>query len=352
VGSAADIKPLTKDVDRALGEATGAIEPTAEKVVGPAIEKAADPLIGAAKETAEPVLGATSPIIKPVVDAATPVTERVTEPVLGAATPIVSPLNGALNGAIGPVAEPLLRSASPITTESPLEGMPSSVLQPAAFEPALESAAPIYDGAIEPAAGGPVPPGLIAPAEGVGLQPAAFEPALEPIVGGEGNTPLLLGNGEVPDLALLPVPASASESVSLAPTSAAADAAVLGADTSGTSTAVDTSSGTLASSVARSLEGTLFGGSFSAVTNAAANAAAVMVNGAQEDGAPLLPLGFPNGAPVGSSAFGGSGFGIGLELLAALALLSLLPRLAESSRSPRDLLRPVSTFRPVAELPG
>jgi hypothetical protein len=229
--------------------------------------------------------------------------------------------------------------------------MPSSVLQPAAFEPALESAAPIYDGAIEPAVGGPVPPGLIAPAEGVSLQPAAFEPALEPIVGGEGNTPLLLGNnGEVPDLALLPVPAAASESVSLAPTSAAA--AVLGADTSGTSTAVDTSSGTLASLVVRSLEGTLFGGSFSAVTNAAANAAAVMVNGAQEDGAPLLPLGFPNGAPAGSSAFGGSGFGIGLELLAALALLSLLPRLAESSRSPRDLLRPVSTFRPVAELPG
>jgi hypothetical protein len=68
---------------------------------------------------------------------------------------------------------------------------------------------------------------------------------------------------------------------------------------------------------------------------------------------PLLPFGFPDGAPAGSSSsLGSSGFGIGLDLLAALALLSLLLRRAGSAQFPRDHFRPVSSFRPVTELPG
>ena len=109
-------------------------------------------------------------------------------------------------------------------------------------------------------------------------------------------------------------------------------------------------SGSLLRSLDSSLERLLLGGGLGAVTSA-------VVNGAQEENrAPMHPFGFPDGAPVGApgggSSLGSSGFGVGLDLLAALALLSLLSRPGGSSRSPRDLVELVSSHRPVTELPG
>jgi hypothetical protein len=66
----------------------------------------------------------------------------------------------------------------------------------------------------------------------------------------------------------------------------------------------------------------------------------------------MHPFGFPNGAPVGGLSLGSSGFGIGLDLLAALALLSLLSRAFGSSRPPHDFIKLVSSHRLVTELPG
>jgi len=103
-------------------------------------------------------------------------------------------------------------------------------------------------------------------------------------------------------------------------------------------------------SPSRSLDGSLFGRLRAALLGSAANA--VMKKGVQEDRAPLLPFGLPAGAPPVGSSFGGSGFGIGLDLLAALALLSVFLRVGSSSRVPRDLFKLVSSPRLVIELPG
>jgi hypothetical protein len=68
---------------------------------------------------------------------------------------------------------------------------------------------------------------------------------------------------------------------------------------------------------------------------------------------PLLPLGFPFGAPPAGSTFGSSsGMGIGLDLLAVLALLLVLSRTGRSSVSPREGFKLVSSPRLVTELPG
>ncbi|MCA1716972.1 MAG: hypothetical protein LC781_09035, partial [Actinobacteria bacterium] len=68
---------------------------------------------------------------------------------------------------------------------------------------------------------------------------------------------------------------------------------------------------------------------------------------------PLFPSEFPSGTPpVGSTFRGGSGMGIGLELLAVLALLYTLSWIGGSSVSPREGFRLVSSPRLVTELPG
>jgi hypothetical protein len=55
---------------------------------------------------------------------------------------------------------------------------------------------------------------------------------------------------------------------------------------------------------------------------------------------------------VGSTYRGGSGMGIGLDLLAILALLLTLSRIGGSSVSPREGFKLVSSPRLVTELPG
>jgi hypothetical protein len=68
---------------------------------------------------------------------------------------------------------------------------------------------------------------------------------------------------------------------------------------------------------------------------------------------PLFPFGFPFGAlPAGSTFGSSSGTGIGLDLLAVLALLLVLSRTGGSSVSPREGFKLVSSPRLVAELPG
>jgi hypothetical protein len=68
---------------------------------------------------------------------------------------------------------------------------------------------------------------------------------------------------------------------------------------------------------------------------------------------PLLPFEFPFGAPPAGSTYGGSsGMGIGLDLLAVLALLYMLKRRDTSSVSLREGFRLVSSPRLVTELPG
>ena len=105
----------------------------------------------------------------------------------------------------------------------------------------------------------------------------------------------------------------------------------------------------LSGSLPRLFDASLFGGLWAALPSAVAKA---MTNGAQENRAPLLPFGFPDGTPVGGSTLGSSGFGIGLDLLAALALLALLSRAGGSSRSYHDHFKLVSSPRLVTELPG
>jgi hypothetical protein len=344
-GPTGPASPIATEADRALNEAMGAGDsvtkeagPTlgeaAGKVAGPAIEETANsPLIGTAKETVEPV-------VAPVLN----VTKPVTDSVLDTTSPIVSPLDGA----IGPVVNPILDTTSPVTGALLDEGMPSSA-QPA-FQPAIEPAAPIY-GAIEPSAGTALVPR--APPEGV------VSPAVEPVFSGERIAPLLLGNVEPSDFASLPTPTAASGTPASLPVSLPATSGVPVLSPIASNTAMDPSAGALASSAKypglsgallrslnSSLERSLLGGVLGAVANAVAN-------GAQEpDRAPMHPFGFPDGAPVGGSAFSSSGFGIGLDLLAALALLSLLSRVGGSSRPPRDFVKLVSSFRLVTELPG
>jgi hypothetical protein len=68
---------------------------------------------------------------------------------------------------------------------------------------------------------------------------------------------------------------------------------------------------------------------------------------------PLFPFGFPFGAlPVGSTFSSSSATGIGLDLLAVVALLVVLSRIGGSSVSPREGFRLVSSPRLVTELPG
>jgi hypothetical protein len=105
----------------------------------------------------------------------------------------------------------------------------------------------------------------------------------------------------------------------------------------------------LSGSLPRLFEASLSGRFRAALPSGVANA---LAKGAQENRAPLLPFGFPAGVPVGGSSLGSSGFGIGLDLLAALALLSLLSRAGGSLRSPLDLFKLVSSPRLVTELPG
>ena len=73
----------------------------------------------------------------------------------------------------------------------------------------------------------------------------------------------------------------------------------------------------------------------------------------RRQGHPLFPFGFPFGAlPVGSTFSSSSATGIGLDLLAVLALLVVLSRIGGSSVSLREGFRLVSSPRLVTELPG
>jgi hypothetical protein len=63
-----------------------------------------------------------------------------------------------------------------------------------------------------------------------------------------------------------------------------------------------------------------------------------------------FPFGFPDAAPAAGGSFGGLGHG--LELLGALALLSLLWRAGGAARSPPTSFMLASIPRPVLELPG
>jgi hypothetical protein len=202
-------------------------------------------------------------------------------------------------------------------TEPPLEGTPPAI------GPTFEAGAPHFFEAVEPVSD--LAYGPIVPAE------ATTPAALRPSFGAEAGTFTMPGEGEA-TLSSLPLKDAVS-------------------NYSVEENRASSKSSGLSGSLPRLLDGSLFGELRAALLPPGA-VANLVATGAQ-DRTPLLPFGFPDGAPAGSSSsLGSSGFGIGLDLLAALALLSLLLRRAGSAQFPRDHFRPVSSFRPVTELPG
>jgi hypothetical protein len=334
--------PVVKPIVNATESMLGATEPVLN-----ATETVREPLAKLSGGAVEPLAEATTPIVGPVVDATVPAVESV----LDAAEPVV----GRVLEEATPVVGPILSETGSI--DAPVGG----VLGPVADEPILGSAPP----AIEASPGTPL-------GETV---PAAPEPTLAPIVGEEGSTPLLLGSAAPPEGALLPAAAEPTMGLALEPitgntvvdTSSAVPAfSVIGSEKALSEAAVSSHSATrsaeesaassettspgLSGSLPRLFDGSLFG-ELRAALLPPGTVANLVATGAQ-DRTPLLPFGFPDGVPVGGSTLGSSGFGIGLDLLAALALLSLLSRTGGSSRFPRDLFKLVSSPRLVTELPG
>jgi len=94
----------------------------------------------------------------------------------------------------------------------------------------------------------------------------------------------------------------------------------------------------------------LLGGQLMALAAEAAAAVKELPGGIPN---PLLPFGLPFGAlPAGSTFASSSGMGIGLDLLAVLALLLVLSRIGGTSVSPSEGFRLASSPRLVTELPG
>jgi len=118
------------------------------------------------------------------------------------------------------------------------------------------------------------------------------------------------------------------------------------------STVTMTSSRTFSGAPPRLFDSSLGVGYMTELGGAASGAA---VKFSQNDSAPspLSPFGgLPFGALPAGSFFGGVGTGIGLDLLAILALLPLLVRASRLSQPTREVFKLVSSSRLVTELPG
>jgi len=357
---------LVEGAERTLSEVTGTVKPVTEKVAEPTIEGTAGPLVGSVK-------GATGPLVSPIRETATgaiePVAEladEAVEPVLGSTTPVLEPVLGAAGSVTKPVlegtaslVEPVLEGVAPVV--GPVLNETGPVVDPVLEEAAafvgptnetIGLTVPLFDtplsGAVEPTTTAPVFGPLV---------PAAPEPIFGDAGGAlltspagatlTGDAPAALPAISSPALGQVAEDTKANPSP-LTLTSSVEEAVSL--RSAGEYGSPSKTFPEFSGSPSRSLDGSLFGRLRAALLGSAANA--VMKKGVQEDRAPLLPFGLPAGAPPVGSSFGGSGFGIGLDLLAALALLSVFLRVGSSSRVPRDLFKLVSSPRLVIELPG
>jgi hypothetical protein len=296
-----------------------------EKVAESTIEGTAGPLVGS-------VDGATEPLVSPIretttgaIEPATKLADEAVEPVLGSTTPVLEPVLGAAGSVTKPVLEETASLVEPV-----LEGVAPVV------GPVLKETAPVFEpvapAALEPIFGdnsGALPPSPEVATLTVDA-PAALPAVSSPVLGQVAG-----------DTKASPSPLALTSSVEEAISTRSA-----GNEYGLSSKPFPEFSG----SPSRALDGSLFGGLRAALFGNATNA---VMKGAQEDHrAPLLPFSLPADALAVGSSFGGSGLGIGLDFLAALALLSVFLRVGGSSRSPRDLFKLVSSPRLVIELPG
>jgi hypothetical protein len=291
-----------------------------------------DPVTRTTTDTvSEPVSNATdtiSPATDTLGDAVTPATDAVegaVSPTTDTLGDAVSPITGTLGDAVTPVvADPLASFAEPLASVN--NDPPAQPFAPIINEPVLEAAA--MPQMVEPVATPLLEESTSALATASNVQ--------QPVLEGSAQ-------GASYSLELLPAPAVSVDVDQGAPRGAAdhgwmAEIRVAKTD------------GSLGSHPRLFDTSHLIGGQLAALTAEASAAVKGLQNGIPN---PLLPFGFPSGMPpVGSTFSGSSGIGIGLDLLAVLALILILSRIDRSSMSPREGFRLVSSPRLVTELPG
>ncbi len=357
-------EPLGKVAGTAREEIRPAVEPAldeATSVARPALEgetklPRAEPILDEATTRlpkAEPILEETAkPEIAPVLERATapvgPVLEETistVEPVLEEANPPVEPalaethpaVESALDGAIPAAAEPVGEAVGPAARPLGEEAIPTagSVFEKAAFpgvEPAIGVAAPVF----EPVSKRVAPVVESGFGEGVILQSA--------------GPPVLEGNaGAVPaSLPALPSHALAVEARGALP-DARPTPAILGSAWDYGPVGDEPPASTVEPPGARS---GLFDGSFVIDGSHAALLGAITAEDARKGIPRSLPFGSPSVTPPVGISFGSSGAGVALYLLAILALLPVLSRVGELSRSTREAFKLGSSLRLAVERPG
>lgn len=359
--------PVQEIVDAAK-QTTSDVPPPSANNLRQATEKILDPLesisskgIDSAMPVADMVTEkvdaslklAASTVTNPPVPAAdtandplTPVTDKATEPSAPVANAVTEPLEPVANTATEPL-EPMAN-----TVAKPPAPVANTVTEPSApvTDTVAEPLAPVVGTITDPA---PIAEPVFKAAVSQSTE-AVAAPMLEPVLPA-ATVPVVeqttvVGNS-IPSTYSLAAsrPASGTSSVLI-------DPGTSGGAVYGDSTAVTQATETtgIPGSLPRSFDGLLLGGRY----DAALFAFAAVANGIQDLKAippPSYPSGLPSGLPTIVGSFGGSASatgGIGLNLLAVLALLAILSRADGLSWRHRDTFRLVSSQRLVAELPG
>ncbi len=359
-------EPILEEATTKLPKAEPILEETSKPEIAPILDRATSdtvPVLERATAPARPILEETTSTVEPILDTASskipPVLERATapvspvlektastvEPILEEANPPVVPalaqtlpaVEPALDGAI-PAAEPVGEAVEPIARPLGEEAIPTAgpVLEEAALpgvEPAVGAAAPVFEPVSE----------MAAPVVGSGFG--------EGVVRKSAGPPVLEANaGAVPaSLSALPSRALAVETRGVLPDTPPTPA-TLGNVRDYGPVRDEPPASAVKPPGARS---GLFDGSFAFDGSHAALLGAITAEDAREGmPRPLLPFGFPPAAPPVGISFGNSGAGVALELLAILALLPVLSRAGELSRSTRAAFRLGSSPRLAVERPG
>jgi hypothetical protein len=359
------LETATQPLQPVLETATQPLQPvleTATQPLQPVLETATQPLqpvLETATQPLQPVLETTSSLVKPIEGATSPILESVVKPVFSIADPFVQPVLGAL----APAIKPALEEVAPVLGSTSFEGV-----APSLTEPSLEEATPGMEPSFK----------AMEPAPGVALeQPvaaAAFETGLgagDILSGDEPNTSALGIETPLPPTTTSPYPVlRVVEGTGLLDPRAAAaldtarDAVeatvsyrpvVVASEPQSTVTTTKTSSSSRSFSGMhpRLFDSSLGAGYLRELGGAAAAAATKFSQNDRRAPSPLSPFGgLPFGALPASSFFSGVGTGLGLGLLAILALLPLLVHAGRLSRPSREVFKLVSSSSLITERPG
>lgn len=378
-------------VSRPAFEATtGAVEPVIEKVGVPEAGATAGPVLEELPG-AGPILGRAAPVVEPDPGQTTSLVGSISEMAASAAEPYVggsAPSGGPAPGAAAPVtgasaAEVVPDRASRVPPEfpAPVTGASAAEAVPPTTGPASEPALPVVGPFSEPVAKGveTVAETVPSPREerngirGDGVSPAPTPPASTrpALPAPASNTP------SVSAIVLPPPPVLPSISYpnsSLRMPGSPSSPGLKPAPSPPSGGAVGAAEGVEAalpyyplhrSTVEKDLGSTAvgapafyarpFGPGLAGERRAVSGGAGAAVGNPHHAPPRPSPFGLPFGLPSGFStggSVGGAGSGDGPLLLGVLALLPVLARLGALSRSPREVFRLVSFYKPVTELPG